>query len=79
MAKLHDFKVRGLTSASATIATVDIEMHDDGSIRFATAAGEKVIIQPSAALNKLIKLTFTGSNGIPTGRALFGDRPGTTT
>lgn len=77
MAKLHDFKVRGLTAADATIATVAIEVHDDGSLRFATAEGEKVIIQPSANLNKLIEAAFTGTGGIPAGKALFGFRPGT--
>lgn len=75
MAKLFDFKVRGLTAASATIATADVEVHDDGSLRFATAAGEKVIIQADANLNKLFKLAFTGTGGIPATQALFGDRP----
>jgi len=72
MAKLHDFKVRGLTAASATVATADIEYHDDGSVRFTTAAGEKVVIQPSANLNKLLKIIFTGTGGFATGKALVG-------
>lgn len=72
MAKLHDFKVRGLTSASATIATLDVEYHDDGSLRFATAAGEKVVLQPSAAVNKVLKAIFTGTGGFATGKNLIG-------
>lgn len=72
MAKLHDFKVRGLTAAAATVATADVEYHDDGSIRFATAAGEKVIIQPDANVNKLLKIIFTGTGGFATGKNLIG-------
>lgn len=72
MASLHSFKVRGLTAAAATIATADIEYHDDGSVRFSTAAGEKVILQPDANVNKLLKLIFTGTGGFATGKNLIG-------
>lgn len=72
MAALHSWKVRGLTAADATIATIAITYHDDGSVRFTTAAGEAVIIQPSANLNKLLKLAFTGTGGFATGKALSG-------
>jgi hypothetical protein len=78
MAKLHDFKITGRTSASADgsasglIATKAVEYHDDGSLRFTTAEGEAVIIQPTANLNKLFKLLFVGTGGFATGKALFG-------
>lgn len=78
MAKIHDFKVTGRTSASADgtatglIGTATVEYHDDGSLRFTTAAGEKVIIQPSANVNKLLKVLFTGTGGFATGKNLIG-------
>jgi hypothetical protein len=78
MAKLHDFKITGRTSASANgtatglVGTATVEYHDDGSIRFATAAGEKVIIQPCANTNKLLKILFTGAGGFTTGKHLVG-------
>jgi hypothetical protein len=66
-------KIQGLTPASAVVATANIELHDDGSLRFTTAAGEKVLIQPTANTNKLLKLIFTGANGFPAGtKAWFG-------
>jgi hypothetical protein len=78
MASLHSFKITGRTAASADgtatglIATAAVEYHDDGSLRFTTAAGEKVIIQPSANTNKLLKLIFTGTGGFSTGKNLIG-------
>lgn len=78
MAKLHDFKITGRTSASVDgtatglIGTATVEYHDDGSLRFSTAAGEKVIIQPSADVNKLMKILFTGTDGFATGKNLIG-------
>ena len=72
MAKLHDFKIQGQTAAAAGIATATVEYHSDGSLRFTTAAGEKVIIQPSANVNKLLKIIFTGTGGFATGKKLIG-------
>lgn len=78
MAKLHDFKITGRTSASTDgtaaglIATKAIEFHDDGSIRFTTAAGKAVILNPNADLNELLKLIFVGTGGFATGKKLFG-------
>lgn len=79
MAALHSFKITGRTADSADgtatglIATAAVEYHDDGSLRFTTAAGEKVLIQPTANTNKLLKLIFTGANGFPAGtKAWFG-------
>ena len=78
MAKLHDFKVSGRTSASTDgtaagiIATKAVEFHDDGTLRFTTAAGRPVIIQPTADLNELFKIIFTGTGGYATGKKLFG-------
>jgi hypothetical protein len=78
MAALHSFKISGRTSASTDgtaagiIATKAVEYHDDGSLRFTTAAGEAVIMQPTADLNKLLKLIFVGTGGFATGKTLFG-------
>lgn len=78
MASLHSFKITGRTSGSADgtatglIATVAVEYHDDGSLRFTTAAGEKVVLQPDANVNKLMKLIFTGTGGFATGKNLIG-------
>lgn len=78
MAKLHDFKVSGRTSASADgsatgiIATKDVEFHDDGTVRFTSGAGAKIIISPTASLNELWKIMFTGTGGVATGKKFFG-------
>lgn len=78
MAALHSWKISGRTSASTDgtaagiIATHAVEYHDDGSVRFTTTAGEAVVMQPSANLNKLLKLIFTGTGGFATGKNLIG-------
>lgn len=78
MAKLHDFKVSGRTSASADgsatgiIATKAIEYHDDGTVRFTTAAGKAICINPTADLNELWKILFTGTGGVVAGKKFFG-------
>lgn len=65
-------KLAGLTSASATLATVNITVNDDGSISFVTATDEKVTIQPSADLNKLLKMALVGAGGFDSTKAWFG-------
>jgi len=65
--KLYDLKLRGLNSAgSLTVATLDVEYWDDGSIWFADATTTKRYqLPPSKELHMLIKKTLQGTNGIP--------------
>lgn len=78
MAKLFDFKVSGRTSASVDgtatgiIATKAVEFHDDGTVRFTSAAGRPVILQPTADLNELLKIIFTGTGGHAATKKWFG-------
>jgi hypothetical protein len=72
MAVLLTGKVRGLTAASATITTVDVEFHDDGSLRFTDAAGTKHRIMPSASLSALLKASFVGAGGFAATKKWFG-------
>lgn len=78
MAKLHDFKISGRTSASVDgtatgiIATKAVEFHSDGSIRFTSSAGRPIIINPDANLNELLKIIFNGTGGYAAGYKLFG-------
>jgi hypothetical protein len=72
MAAILTGKVRGLTAASATIATIDVEFHDDGSVRFTDAAGTKHRFMPSASLNALLKAAFVGAGGFATSKKWFG-------
>jgi hypothetical protein len=72
MAVLLSGKVRGLTAADATIATIAVEFHDDGSVRFTDAAGTKHRIMPSASLSALIKASFVGAGGFAGTKKFFG-------
>lgn len=73
MAKRFDFKVQGQTSADVAIATKAVEFHDDGSLRFTSAAGVPIVLQPNADLNALLVQIFTGVNGFAAGTKLFGN------
>lgn len=78
MAKLYDFQVSGRTAdsvngtATGIIATKAIEFHDDGSVRFTSAAGRPIIITPDANLNELLKILLNGAGGLAPGYKLFG-------
>jgi hypothetical protein len=78
MAKLNDFKITGRTSATTDgtatglIATQVVEYHDDGSLRF-TINGIIHRIQPSASLNALLKVLFTGTGGVAAGKKWHGN------
>jgi hypothetical protein len=73
MAKRFDFKIQGQTSANVAVATKAVEFHDDGSLRFTTAAGRPVVLQPNAELNALLVQIFTGTGGFTAGTKLFGN------
>lgn len=78
MARLYAFKLTGRTetyvegTATGLVGVATVDYHDDGSLRFTTAGGEKVVLQPSADVNKLFKLIFTGTGGFPVGKNLIG-------
>ena len=72
MAATFTGKLRGLTAASATIATLDITVHADGSVQFTDAKGTKHRIQPSASLNALLKATLVGTGGYAATHKWFG-------
>lgn len=78
MASLYNFKLTGRTAAytegtaTGLIGVATVDYNDDGSLSFTTATGEKVVIQPSADVNKLLKIVFTGTGGFPAGKNLIG-------
>lgn len=78
MAKLYDFLISGRTAASTDgtatgiIATKAIEFHDDGSVRFTSAAGRPITINPDANTNELLKIILNGVGGLAAGHKLFG-------
>jgi hypothetical protein len=63
IAAVLNAKLRGLTDASATIATLDVDFYADGSLRFTDASGTVHRIMPSASLNALLNAVFTGAGG----------------
>ena len=66
-AKLYNLKLRGLNSTGAlTVATLDVEYWDDGSLWFTdTTTSKRYQLPPSKELHMLIKKTLQGTNGIP--------------
>ncbi len=73
MAKIADYKIRGLTAASATVATQDIEFHSDGSFRFTYGSKPFIISGNNAAVNALMKIVLTGTGGFASTDRLFGN------
>lgn len=78
MARLYAFKLTGRTAAyvegtaTGLVGVATVNYNDDGSIDFVTATGEQVVMQPSANLNKLLKVVFTGTGGFAAGKNLIG-------
>lgn len=71
---LSGVKARGLTAASATIATVTVNYNSDGSWDFQDASGDTLVYNGSnAEVNKLLELMFVGTGGLATGTKLFGN------
>ena len=64
-AKLYDGKIRGLTSASATLGTQDVELWDDGTIRFKDTAGNAFTITASGPEAILFRAIFGAGAGKP--------------
>lgn len=64
---LYNLKLRGLNSAgTTTIATLDVEYWDDGSLWFTDSTTlKRYQLKPSKELHMLIKKTLQGTNGIP--------------
>lgn len=83
MSQLYSFKLRGLTSGSATIATVTVSWDADNYLRFTDANGvarEISIVDSSQGdFAALMKACFTGSGGLDAsttgvqGTAVFGE------
>ena len=71
MSKVYEgsYKLRGLTSGSSTIGTVDIQIATDGAIVFNDANGVQKEFMPSGVVAELLKMAFTGT-GAPTSRWL---------
>lgn len=71
MAQVYNFKLRGLTSGSATINTVDVSYDSDGILRFTDATGRarQVLIGGcgNEGLAQLIFDVFTGASGLDAG------------
>jgi hypothetical protein len=63
MAVLHSLKLRGMTSADATIATVEVTLDTDGMLRFTDARSVARAIPLNGDLAALIKDLFTGTGG----------------
>jgi len=71
MAALYTFKIRGLTSGSATINTVDVTYDTDGILRFTDSNGvaRSIPINPASGegFARLIFEIFTGASGLDAG------------
>lgn len=73
-AQLSGVKIRGLTAASATIATVTVSLYVDGTWDFVGADGvTRIYDGRDPAVNALLTDIFTGSGGLTTGQKLFGN------
>lgn len=76
--KLYDFKLSGRTAASADgtatgiIATKAVEMWDDGSLRYTSANGRKVVLQLDNDLSDLLKQLLVGTGGVAAGKRFHG-------
>lgn len=79
MAQLYSFKLRGLTAASATIATVTVSYDGDGFLRWTDANSQPRSVQIQGNVGELLKELFTGTGGIDAsstgvqGHTPFGD------
>lgn len=74
-ASAYTLKLGGFTSAgnpatgSGHIATVTIDVWDDGSVTYTDGASVVKTIKRSAELNHLLKHLVVGGSGIPTTKA----------
>ena len=70
MSATYTFKIRGLTSGSATIATVDVTWDTDEVLRFTDGNGVKRAIPIKGDFARLMKEIFTGGSGLDSGKAV---------
>lgn len=78
---VYSFKVRGLTAASATIATLDVSYDADGFLRWTDTAGSSTprSLKIDGNVGEFLKEIFTGTGGITAsstgvqGHTPFGD------
>ena len=72
-APLYIFKIRGLTAASATIATVDVSVDADGYLRYPDGTTNTYgvanvrAIQIKPEISDLLSLIFAGVDGVAAG------------
>lgn len=67
MAQIYNFKLSGLTSASATIATVDVSYDTDGFLRFNDVTGQPRRVKIDGDFAALLWAAFTGVSGFDAG------------
>lgn len=79
MAIRLSLKVTGFTAAGAlgtatgVLATQAVTLDTDGSVRFTDGQGNKRCINPSADVNALFEVIFTGTGGLAAADKLFGN------
>lgn len=83
MSQLYSFKLRGLTSGSATIATATVSWDADGYLRFTDANGKaraiSIVDSSQGDFAALMKVCFTGASGLDAsstgvqGTSVFGE------
>jgi hypothetical protein len=61
---VYTFKIRGLTSGSATIATKDVTIDSDGMLRWSDTNGDPRALRLTGDVAQLMKDIFTGASGI---------------
>jgi hypothetical protein len=71
MSAVYTFKIRGLTSGSATIATLDVTIDSDGMLRFTDTNSQPRAIPVKGDVAALLKEIFTGASGLETGSAMM--------
>jgi hypothetical protein len=64
---IYTGKIRGLTAASATVATVDVTYDADGFLSFTDTESNKHRIAVEGAVAELVKMLFTGTDGLEAG------------
>jgi hypothetical protein len=67
VAAIYTFKIRGLTSGSATIATVDCTIDEDGMLRYTDSDGNPRSVKIAGDFAQLMKDIFTGGGGVDSG------------
>jgi len=62
---IKNLKLRGLTAASVTLATVDITIDDSRLVKFTDIAGKVQVMRLEGPLEELLKATCTAVEVVP--------------